>query len=516
MIFNNRISEVINENNLFSGLIKTPSVNWHDDQPLSRNLQKLGGALANSGDLFRRPGHEGGLFLVLPDGTPKCIASGKALSAVITDRLDLRRMQDGKKKATRVPASLLGEALLTETFLSLFPRVDRITSQPEYLPGFRLSKPGYNDGGEGHRFFFVGCSPKVSTSNSRINAFLDAMDFATEADRANSVAGLLTVMLRHHWPGGKPIILATASKSHSGKDTVLDFIAGKTPKVSISWERADWTIQKAIVEHLKTEPSLGMIRLENARVSGNQTIASAFVERFVTEPSPTLFSPGSGVPLRIRNEVVMAISTNFGVLSGDLLNRGLPIHLEPKGDVHDRRSPIGDPRDGYLPRYRDEIAAEAHGMIERWRDFGMPLDHSKHHSRSEWAKVVGGILMVNGVEGFLDNYGLRRVEADPIRNGIAVLGANLLNRWLPVSEVVDEVNRLGLKDPLIPRNERTNHESQKRGLGVMLRPYVGEKFVIPSNDSDTEGVRFQLLSMRKRFGGTNAPKAYGFIVVDKP
>jgi len=311
--------------------------------------------------------------------------------------------------------------------------VDRITSQPEYLPGFILTNPGYSDGGDGHRVLFVGESPEASDSMERINTFLDVMDFHTQADRANAVAGLLTVLLRHHWPGGKPIILATASKSHSGKDTVLDFIAGMTPKTSVSWEPADWATQKAIVATLNTDPSLGMIRLENARVNGSSKIASAFVERFVTDPSPMLFSPGGRAePRRIRNEIVMSMSTNFGVLSEDLLNRGLPIHLKPNGSITDRRSDIGSPRQQYLPRYRDEIAVEAYGMIARWRAAGMPLDQSKYYPCTEWAHVIGGILMVNGIEGFLDNYADRRVADDPIRSSIAVLGSHLLDKCLPI------------------------------------------------------------------------------------
>ena len=142
--------------------------------------------------------------------------------------------------------------------------------------------------------FFVGESAEPSDSMERINTFLGVMDFQTQSDRANAVAGLLTVALRHHWPGGKPIILATASKSHSGKDTVLDFIAGQTPKTSVSWQQADWATEKSIVVCLNKDPSLGTIRLENARVNGNSKIASAFVERFVTDPKPTLYSPGCG------------------------------------------------------------------------------------------------------------------------------------------------------------------------------------------------------------------------------
>jgi hypothetical protein len=504
------------DSKVFQGLNGLPQVYWHDESPAAENFEVLGRALAMSRDLFRRPGYDGGLFLVLPDGSPRSILTGKRLSSVIVDRIDLHRFHNGKQKPSNVSVRELDDTLHTEAFLSMFAPVDRITSQPEYLPGFTLTNPGYNDGGDGHRVIFVGESAQPSDSMERINTFLDVMDFQTQSDRANAVAGLLTVALRHHWPGGKPIILATASKSHSGKDTVLDFIAGQTPKTSVSWEPADWATQKAIVSELNTDSSLGMIRLENARVSGNSKIASAFVERFVTDPAPSLYSPGCGAePRRIRNDIVMAISTNFGVLSEDLLNRGLSIHLEPNGSITDRQSSIGNPKLQYLPRYREEIAAEVHGMIERWRAVGMPLDNSRYHPCTEWAHTIGGILMVNGVEGFLDNYADRRVVADPVRNGIAVLGSHLIDKCLPISEVVAEVNRLGLTNPLVPQNERSTHEAQKRGLGKVLSSHENEKFVVQSEDEEDERVVFRLEKVRRRFENGKIGTRYGFVVVDE-
>ncbi len=502
------------DSKVFQGLNGPPQVYWHDESPAAENFEVLGRALAMSRDLFRRPGYDGGLFLVLPDGSPRSIVKGNLLSSVMADRIVLNRFLNGKQKPGRISVGTLDEMLHTEAFLSRFDPVDRITSQPEYLPGFTITNPGYNDGGDGHRVIFVGESAQPSDSMERINTFLDVMDFQTPSDRANAVAGLLTVALRHHWPGGKPIILATASKSHSGKDTVLDFIAGQTPKTSVSWEPADWATQKAIVACLNTDPSLGMIRLENARVSGNSKIASAFVERFVTDPKPTLYSPGCGSePRQIRNEIVMAMSTNFGVLSEDLLNRGLSIHLEPKGSITDRQSSIGNPRHQYLPRYREEIAAEVHGMIERWRAVGMPLDDSRYHPCTEWAHVIGGILMVHGVEGFLDNYADRRVVADPVRNGIAVLGSHLLDKCLPISEIVAEVIRLGLIDPLVPKNERSGHEAQKRGLGKVLSSHENEKFVVQSEDEEDDRVVFRLEKLKRRFENGKPETRYGFLVV---
>ncbi len=83
-------------------------------------------------------------------------------------------------------------------------------------------------------------------------------------------------------------------------------------------------------------------------------------------------------------------------------------------------------------------------------------------------QIIGGVLLVNGIKGLLDNYANRCVADDPVRNGIAILAGHLFDKRVPVSKVVDEVIRLGLTDPLIPTNERRTHESQKRGLDKVL------------------------------------------------
>ena len=44
----------------------------------------------------------------------------------------------------------------------------------------------------------------------------------------------------------------------------------------------------------------------------------------MTDPAPVLFTPGKAKPSRRRADVVVAISTNDGQISEDLMNRGCP------------------------------------------------------------------------------------------------------------------------------------------------------------------------------------------------
>jgi hypothetical protein len=97
------------------------------------------------------------------------------------------------------------------------------------------------------------------------------------------------------------------------KDTVILFAAGTTRQVSVSYQRPDWPVERSIVGALKNDPRTGVVVVENARSgTGGKPIASAFLERLVTDPEPLLFSTGTGGPVRRRNDLVLAISTNEG------------------------------------------------------------------------------------------------------------------------------------------------------------------------------------------------------------
>src|SRR5262249_50240369 len=150
--------------------------------------------------------------------------------------------------------------------------------------------------------------------------------------------------------------------------------AGATPHVSISYQQTDWALERSFVGAVKQCPQSGVVVIENARLGKGKNIASGFLERLITDPQPLFFSTGSGAPVRQPNHLVLAISTTHGSISEDLMNRGLPIHLNPVGNVADRESPIGNPKLEYLPANRTRIEAELHGMIEKWKEAGQPLD----------------------------------------------------------------------------------------------------------------------------------------------
>ncbi len=404
---------------------------WDENDLPVENYARLGRRLAAGGDLYRRPGYAAGLLLGpdRPNIEPAAIHTGQRLAAILTDRVRVRYVRNGNTRGNHVPAHHLSTMLASEAFLQAFRPVDAVVKAAHYLPDFELMRPGHNDGGPGQRFLHVGPQVRPADSLEAVNAFLGVMAFATPADRANAVALALTVLLRNFWPGAKPAGIVTSTKSHGGKDTVIAFAAGRTPKVSVDYEAADWVFRQGLVAALRACPEAGVLSVENARLGrGDRFVASAALERFLTDPEPVLHSSKAREPLKVKNHLVVAVSTNHGTVSEDLLNRALPVHLNPVGNVADRQSPIGNPKLEYLPARRERIEAELCGMVERWKRAGRPLDREARHPFGEWAGTVGGILLASGFRGFLGNYALRRTADDPLRRGLGLLGGGAAGR----------------------------------------------------------------------------------------
>ena len=430
---------------------------------------------------------------------------------MIVDTFTLKVIKKGEVHSEMPQACHLNAMLHSEAFLTRFRPVDKVAKTPLYLDDFSHVKPGYHDGGDGQRLLYVGSHSAVADSTDTISRFLDVMAFASNADRTNTVAAALTILLRHRWPGEKPVVLVTATKSHAGKGTITDFIRGVVPKAEILYESTDWPMQNQLQRQIRQDPEIGMICFDNVRLDSSggraKMIRSAFIESFVTNPEIVLAAPGIGELARMINWFVVTINSNDGSLSPDLMNRALSIHLEPKGDVQDRKTPIGNPKLEFLPQNQERIEAELRGMIERWKNAGSPLDKTVTHPMTPWARTIGGILKASGFSDFLANYGSRKVADDPIREALGILAAANQDTPLTPMEWAKIAVDQGLAKTLIQTNERDTERGRERGMGVLLSRHLKETFEAVT---ETERLHVWLDGGYRRWGGADPHKRYEF------
>ena len=452
---------------------------WQMEAGLDHNFREVGRLLASLlPQIYRHP--DNGLLLV-EDDRPRRIASAKELAPLVIDNIRISVTKKGKYQGEKPSDAILNNMISSRNFLSNFRRVEEIVTTPVVLADHSPSRPGFNSQGG---VLYLGPAVADSQGIDTIKQYLDVVDWHGNADRTNAVAAALTVPFRHRFSGGKPFVLVTATKSHAGKGTLIEFIRGKTAKAEISYEDKDWPMQRNLHEQLLQKCEIGVINFDNVRTDSSgraRIIRTGFLESFITNSEIVLSSATSRMPLRTSNKFVVLLNTNEGSLSTDLLNRSLPIRLEAKGDLTERIARVkgvlgGDVKHEWLPANQNKIQAELWGMIDRWLKEGQPLDKAVRHPMGPWAATIGGILMVNGFSDFLANYSPTRAVADPIREDLGILAFSAGDEFQRVGDLANIAVAMGLQKTLLSGVDPRNEAARQRAMGRTLAPFVGETF----------------------------------------
>jgi len=468
---------------------------WNESDAPGPQTRRLCQRLAETGRLYHT--RAGDIIRLEIGEPPRTITDAVDLEGFIREHFSVSVLKNAKVVGNSIPASDLKILLRSPKLQSYLPLVDRVTDTVTFNSNWELIRPGYNHGPDGERIFYTGSAVKPKREPAKIRAFLAVMAFKSQADLANAVALALTVLLRFLWPGRKPFGAVTANKSHAGKDSVLDFATGRTKRVEISHHAKDWALQNEAVSAM-ADPNVGVLTIGNIRCTSG-IIESAFIERIVTSPLALMqSSKRRGDGYERNGDFVTCATANLGRFSPDLANRSLPIHLEQVGDISNRVSAIGDPRNEFLPANRAEIEAELCGLIENWKDAGSPLDDSVKHTMREWARTLGGILKANGFEEFLGNWGLQRSVNDSEREALAIIAhsESLRDETSPlrVSDIVKAAVTEGVIGTLMDSQHRESERAMARQMGVLLTAHRDETLHLETDD----GVRAWVIRKERR------------------
>jgi hypothetical protein len=493
-----------------------PVYDWFKDKALDYNFRRVGrGLAALVPGLYRHP--QDGLVLV-ENNRPRRINSAKELSPLLIDNIHIRVWKEEGKRAERLNQAVLGDMLLSRSFLDNFELVQDTVTTPIVLPDGTPSQPGFNSGGVLH----LGPSAVIGKGLALVNQFLDVMEFDGNASRTNAVAAALTVLFRHHWYGAKPLVLVTANKSHSGKGTLCNFLAGDCAKADILYQTRDWPMEQALQKQLMERPETGVIIFDNVRLGsagGGTQIRSGLFESFITNSEFILSAAKLSSSFRSLNKYVVLLNTNEGVMSADFLNRALPIGLHSTGDMEERLARAreklgGDVKTEWLPHHQAKIQAELWGMIDKWLKEGRPEDTTSKYPMAPWAKTIGGILSVNGFSDFLSNYKTTRAAVDPIREAIGYLAfyVSIEAKYKGVKALATmDLGKLvadkGLDKMLLPGIGPSNLSAYEREIGRRLTPYVGETFTA---STATETIAYKLHKKADRWSGKHVSFRYVF------
>lgn len=314
------------------------------------------------------------------------------------------------------------------------------TRNPVYTADWRITAPGFDPHSS---IYYAGAAVEPRKGTEHLDKLLQDFCFKSAADQANYIGILVTSVLIPRFIGTKPAALFNGNQAGLGKTVLAQIIAilrdGK-PSATVSFNPSDEEFEKrlgALVHRGATT-----IIIDNAKSRGrNPKIESACLERSITDPILSFRLLGKSQEIRAENSHIFCITANSADVSPDLVSRSVVINLEHEGDPKRRTFQLADP-EGYAEEHRTELLGELLGMVERWKDAGMPcVSVNTRFNKRGWGNVVGGILHVCGLPDFLANADAAAEELDDSRRDfvelIRLLADHPQGSWTP-AELVEQ------------------------------------------------------------------------------
>ena len=236
-----------------------------------------------------------------------------------------------------------------------------------------------------------------------VDEMLGDFPFIGLAERAHAVALFLLPFVRELIAGGTPLHLIEAPTPGSGKGLLAELLLvpslGSSPYVmAAATDDEEW--RKRITSALLKAP--GALQIDNV----TRPLASGVLAAALTMPEWTDRPLGSTDIVRAPVRVVWLCTANNVVVSTEIARRCARIRLDPQVDRPWERQAAAfkKPRLAeWVANQRGELVAAALTLVRAWIDEGRPHGSKTLGRFEQWSEVMGGILGVAGIPGFLTN-----------------------------------------------------------------------------------------------------------------
>lgn len=326
----------------------------------------------------------------------------------------VRYVQGGGQKDVSPPIDVAGAILDKREWP--FPALEAIVEHPIVRPnGEIIDTPGYDPA---TRLLYVKTSrldvpaipqeptqEEVFAAASMIADVVAEFPFLDGAGLPNVIGMFLTPLVRPAINGAVPMAIVTAPTPGSGKGLLTEvacLIATGSPASMFGAPTTPEEWQKAIISKLMNGANL--IVLDNIEGPlGDPGLCMA-----LTAESVSGRILGRSQDITLPHRATWMASGNNVKLRGDMPRRCYWIRLDPEtADPAARTFKIADLK-GYVREHRGELIAALLTLVRAWYSRGCPEvaptdEVPTMGSYSEWQRVVGGILSVAGLGGFLSN-----------------------------------------------------------------------------------------------------------------
>ena len=305
---------------------------------------------------------------------------------------------------------------------------------------------------------------------------LQDFPFESAADFAGALAMALTIVLRPVIDGPTPLFNVTAPTVGSGKSMLVEVLVaittGAAPDAMTEGKDEDEWRKRIMAALLQRSP---VIFVDNVHAKLNSaTLAATLTARWFTDRRLNT----NDQQLRAPNDATWIATGNNTRYSDDLARRVVEVRLVPDAEEPWKRTGFCHnlPADAYSRRL--ELLGAIHAMVAAWVEAGCPLGKAKMASFERWARVVGGVLDVAGVDGFLAGQERiwERSETSEVGEWTELFDA-WWEKWGPTERTATEVTQLASQLEILGdvRGDKSP-SSQAKKMGHALKRVIGRYF----------------------------------------
>lgn len=497
------IARVIKEEHAEAfGLLDQPlaRVMMSTDRPHDQVLREIARNLVESNKVFRQGDvvvrdHEQRLYPV---------DKGIAMSSLVGQHMEVVRVTSGRLDHVSISRDDGENLLHGPAYRELLPEIKLQTSVPVLGDDLLPSQPGYNAASQ---VFYTGKEVKPAKNTEHLDRLLNAIYFERDVDRTNFLGLVLTTLMGRRFMGERPMGVLRGNQPGIGKTTaakIIGVLASDEGHIqSVSFCRNDEEFEKQLATNVQRG---NVVVIDNVKPGNRSVVSSACLERTISDRRYNFRKLGSNQSISGDNCLLFLLTCNGGQLSPDLSSRSIPIRMNYHGDPHAMRdADVGD-LVNYARQHRQALLAELWGLIQVWLHRGAEEIPVACRFK-QWAAMVNGILVANGINGFLSTLQSDRDESDEAKANLAELARLRPDEWLkPTGWAATAVGADLLTTELAGK---TTH-SQATTLGILLKNAVGCSVSVIDPDADTETL-YVLESKKDRKGAE-----YAFVPRDEP
>ncbi len=347
------------------------------------------------------------------------------------------------------PMAIVNNVLATRD--RSLPILNRITETPIYAKDGTLNtRLGYNEKTKIYfsnrkKLIFKETSKKPSEGEIReakelITELLIDFPFVSNTEKSHALALMFLPFVRDLISGPTPLHLFEKSTPGTGATLLVQALShvctgGHPSLLGEGRDSDEW--RKRITSILRTSPQIVLIdnvkdRLDSASLSSALT-TDIWEDRIL----------GESENIRLPINCTWSATGNNPALSNEMARRIIRIRLDAKTDRPWQRKGFKHPNLlPWITENRADILAAIYTLINNWLINDKPNNDSAILGSYEaWSAVVGGVLKINGFEGFLSNleefYESSDSEGATYQNFISIWYHNHQDKVVTIAQLYD-------------------------------------------------------------------------------